>query len=941
MRVLLSSVFCLCVGCQQGIASELNNLQTGALTSTALFASPSGSGSACTQVTPCSLAGAQQRVLELNDSMTGDIVVNLQGGTYNLTSTFVLQADDSGNNGHNVIYRAAPGAAPVLSGGTTVTDWSLYDATKNIYRAQLGTGLQTRQLYYDPYGTVISADVVRGIRARGALNPSGFGKSSFGWYSNDPSLATWGNPGNVEVVSYQQWKAYRCPVATLATGDVRHNSLMQSTGSSFSGPSEWSPSSGEGTTYYIGDFTGDGKSDILLTYAMAGQWHNSVMQSTGSGFLDPVEWSLGNGEGTTYHVGDFTGDGKSDVLLTYYAANQWHNSVMQSTGSSFMGPVDWSLGNGDGTTYHIGDFTGDGKSDVLLTYYAANQWHNSVMQSTGSSFMGPVDWSLGNGDGTTYHIGDFTGDGKSDILLTYAMAGQWHNSVMQSTGSSFLGPADWSLGNGDGTTYHVGDFTGDGKSDILLTYAMAGQWHNSVMQSTGSSFLGPADWSLGNGDGTTYHIGEFTGDGKGDILLTYATAGSHIEMQEPCWTNAQGHTVRTMDRVTWLENAYELLDAEGEWYHDQSTGYLYYKPRQGESLTSGTITVATLESLITGNGHLDAGGNPVFLHNVHFEGLTFAFGTWLKPSTGEGYPEGQAGWQWRVDGTGVLVAFDRTPGNLSFSWVKNLRFERNGFVHLGAVGLDITSGQNNAVVGNVFKDISSAAVQVGNLDSAPSEDKKTKDNTVANNYVTQVAAEYQSAVGISFLYTNGADISHNEVANLPYTGISVGWGWDPTPTYAGNNEVNANRVHDVMLVLRDGGALYTLSDQPGSSTNSNYFYAVGPDSDPLGHNCLYHDQGTGHYTDTYNVLENRVNSPWLSMWATDIHENTIGNNYFAYDVAFCSGGTTASQSSPYLCNFSNNITTPNYTIASAPAVVQDIMNVAGLEPTYQDIKNRY
>ena len=163
------------------------------------------------------------------------------------------------------------------------------------------------------------------------------------------------------------------------------------------------------------------------------------------------------------------------------------------------------------------------------------------------------------------------------------------------------------------------------------------------MWSTGTSFNGPGDWSLGNGDGTTYHVGDFTGGGKSDLLFTYATTGSNVTMKKPCWTNAQRHLVASMDQVTWLENAYELLNAEGEWYHDQSTGYLYYKPRAGENLTTGTVTVATLEKLIMGSGHLDAGGNPVFLQNVQFQGLTFAFGTWLMPSTAEGYPEGQVG----------------------------------------------------------------------------------------------------------------------------------------------------------------------------------------------------------------------------------------------------------------------------------------------------------
>ncbi|WP_194923681.1 hypothetical protein [Catenulispora pinisilvae] len=50
--------------------------------------------------------------------MTGDIVVSLTGGTYRLSTTFQLGPRDSGQNGHTVLWQAAPGQTPVISGAT-------------------------------------------------------------------------------------------------------------------------------------------------------------------------------------------------------------------------------------------------------------------------------------------------------------------------------------------------------------------------------------------------------------------------------------------------------------------------------------------------------------------------------------------------------------------------------------------------------------------------------------------------------------------------------------------------------------------------------------------------------------------------------------------------------------------------------------------------------
>jgi len=108
---------------------------------------------------------ARQVVRTLNKSMIGDIVVVLRGSVYRIDRTIAFGAEDSGTNGHDVIYRAAPNEVPIVSGGRQITGWQLDSGT----RWKAPTDLDDfRQLY-------ISG--VRGIRARsgklnGEMNPA-------------------------------------------------------------------------------------------------------------------------------------------------------------------------------------------------------------------------------------------------------------------------------------------------------------------------------------------------------------------------------------------------------------------------------------------------------------------------------------------------------------------------------------------------------------------------------------------------------------------------------------------------------------------------------------------------------------------------------------------------------------------------------------------------
>jgi hypothetical protein len=181
-----------------------------------LYVSPTGQGAACVLATPCSLGQARTTVRSLIPSMGGDIDVDLLGGTYRLTSALQLGPQDSGANGYNVVYQAAPGQNPVISGAKQVTGWSEYDSSKGIYRAAVPAGTQSSQLFVNGQ---------RAQRARGALNPSGFTLSGSSFVTADASYASFTNQSQIQIVDDNDWKQMRCPLSSITATSSGGSSL--------------------------------------------------------------------------------------------------------------------------------------------------------------------------------------------------------------------------------------------------------------------------------------------------------------------------------------------------------------------------------------------------------------------------------------------------------------------------------------------------------------------------------------------------------------------------------------------------------------------------------------------------------------------------------------------------------------------------------------------
>ncbi|WP_062027985.1 right-handed parallel beta-helix repeat-containing protein [Streptomyces griseorubiginosus] len=181
---------------------------------TALYAAPNGTGTACSVSQPCSLTQAKANVQAINGSMTGDITVVLADGTYRLTAPLTFTSADSGTGGHTVNWTAALGAHPVITGAQKATGWTVQDLAKNIWKASVGTGFDTRQLYVDG---------VLAQRARSTVSRSDLTVTTSGYTFTNSSLSylnSLANPGRTEIHSVGSFTDRYSPVSGISNGTM-------------------------------------------------------------------------------------------------------------------------------------------------------------------------------------------------------------------------------------------------------------------------------------------------------------------------------------------------------------------------------------------------------------------------------------------------------------------------------------------------------------------------------------------------------------------------------------------------------------------------------------------------------------------------------------------------------------------------------------------------
>ncbi len=328
--------------------------------------------------------------------------------------------------------------------------------------------------------------------------------------------------------------------------------------------------------------------------------------------------------------------------------------------------------------------------------------------------------------------------------------------------------------------------------------------------------------------------------------------------------NIDGYShMNTHNFIYYVENAYELMDEDNEWYLDRSTGILYYKAPAGTDMSSAETTVPRIETLVSVSGTLDA---PV--KNIAFTGIGFEYSGWTGPSE-KGLVDGQAmQYVTRTAFAANDVGVGRTPAGITVEAAEGIIFDNVGISKMGATGIDLHFGTKNCIIANsLISDISGNGVAVGkfaeddNVDYHepynPADKREVcSGDVIVNNEIFRIGRDYESAVAVAAGYPEGILIANNTVAYAPYTGISVGFGWTRSANAMNGNRILRNEIHHVTEVLCDAGGIYTLSEQPDSEMWGNYIHDISlPSWADYGTNGIYLDEGTGGYLITANVVE--------------------------------------------------------------------------------------